>query len=44
VAAAKVIVVNQRIHPDVFIVAQIDLDLVSSLSAFRAMRGRRQNP
>jgi hypothetical protein len=34
----------ERIHPDEFIVAQIDLDRVSSLSAFRAMRGRRQNP
>jgi predicted nucleic acid-binding protein len=34
----------ERIHPDEFIVAQIDLDLVSSLSAFRSMRGRRQNP
>ena len=34
----------ERIHPDEFIVAQIDLDLVSTLPAFRAMRARRRNP
>lgn len=32
------------LHPDDFIIAQLDLDLYSALGAFKAMRGRKQNP
>ena len=32
------------LHPDDFIVAQLDLDLYSALGAFKAMRARKRNP
>ena len=32
------------LHPDDFIVAQLDLDLYSALAAFKAMRQRKRNP
>ena len=32
------------IHPDDFIVAQLDLDLYPALGAFKAMRARKRNP
>ena len=32
------------LHPDDFIVAQLDRDLYSALGAFKAMRARKQNP
>ena len=32
------------LHPDDFIVAQLDLDLYSALGAFKAMRERKRNP
>ncbi len=32
------------LHPNDFIVAQLDLDLYSALGAFRAMRARKRNP
>jgi predicted nucleic acid-binding protein len=34
----------EAVHPDDFIVAQIDLDPISALSALKAMRLRRQRP
>ena len=32
------------LHPDDFVVAQLDLDLYSALGAFKAMRARKRNP
>lgn len=32
------------LHPDDFIVAQLDLDLYPALGAFKAMRARKRNP
>lgn len=32
------------LHPDDFIVAQLDLDLYQALGAFKAMRARKRNP
>ena len=32
------------LHPDDFIVAQLDLDVYSALGAFKAMRARKRNP
>ncbi len=34
----------EAVHPDDFIVAQIDLDAIAALSALKAMRLRRQRP
>jgi hypothetical protein len=34
----------EAIHPDDFIVAQIDLDDIAALAAFRDMRARKKNP
>jgi predicted nucleic acid-binding protein len=34
----------EAIHPDDFIVAQLDLDEVAALAAFRDMRARKKNP
>ena len=32
------------LHPDDFIVAQLDLDLYAALGAFKAVRARKRNP
>lgn len=34
----------EAVHPDDFIVHQLDLDLYSALAAFKSMRARRRNP
>lgn len=34
----------EAIHPDDFLVAQLDLDEFSALAAFRDMRARKKNP